>query len=130
MALTAKQKAFCEAMVELNHNQMASYRKAFPDANDRTVQSNANRLMKKDEIIEYINALEKEAWKQAGITPERIAKELAKMAFAEIDENNTATTKQNAMKLLQIQMGLDKKIIEAKGIDINITLNDNDTDKS
>lgn len=48
------------------------------------------------------------------------------MAFAEIDENNTATTKQNAMKLLQIQMGLDKKIIEAKGIDINITLNDND----
>ena len=126
MALTAKQKAFCEAMVELNHNQMASYRKAFPDANDRTVQSNANRLMKKDEIIEYINALEKEAWKQAGITPERIAKELAKMAFAEIDENNTATTKQNAMKLLQIQMGLDKKVIEAKGIDINITLNDND----
>lgn len=47
MALTGKQKAFCEAMIELNHNQLASYRKAYPDASESTVQTNANKLMKK-----------------------------------------------------------------------------------
>ena len=112
--LTGKQKKFCEAMIELNHNQTQSYLKAYECSNYETAHKNAMRLMKNPKIIEYINQLEEEALRQAGVTPARIANELAKMAFAEPDPDKgiTQSTKQNAIKLLQTQFGLDKKVIE------------------
>lgn len=114
--LTAKQEAFCQAMIKYNHNQYLSYKEAFPDANETTCRTNGNRLMKKDAILKRICELEEEAWKQACITPARIARELGKMAFADVDNEAglTYSVKQNAIKMLQTQYGLDKKVIDAK----------------
>ena len=113
-------------MIKNNHNQYLSYKEAFPDANESTCRKNGARLMKEDKIVNRINYLEEQALKQAGITPARIANELAKQAFADYDPDNGITyqVKQNAMKLLQTQFGLDKKVIEGEiktvVIDVNV----------
>ena len=44
--------------------------------------------MKQEKILNYINALEEEALRQAGITPARIANELGAQAFGELDPEN------------------------------------------
>lgn len=124
--LTAKQKKFCEAMITYNHNARKAFREAYPDASEGTVDTEPYKLMKQDKIINYINQLEEEALKQAGITPARIANEIGKMAFAEVDNDAglTYAVKQNAIKLLMTQFGLDKKVIEGDikttVIDINV----------
>lgn len=124
-ALTAKQKRFCELMVENNHQQYKSYLEAF-GCSLNTAKTQGAKLMKQDKIVNYINKLEEEALRQAGITPARIANELGKMAFAEVDNESGLTyqVKQNALKQLREQFGLDKKVIEADikttVIDINI----------
>lgn len=124
--LTAKQEAFCQAMIKNNHNQYLSYKEAFPDANETTCRTNGNRLMKKDAILKRICELEEEAWKQACITPAKIARELAEQAFSPVDNESGLTygVKQNAIKLLQQQMGLQVQKIEAEVkttvIDVNI----------
>lgn len=124
--LTAKQKAFCEAMIRNNHNVMKSYAEAYPNASAGTNRRNSYKMMKQEKILNYINALEEEALRQAGITPARIANELGAQAFGELDPDNGLTyqVKQNAMKLLMSMYGLEKKVVEADikttVIDVNI----------
>lgn len=72
--------------------------------------------MRMEKVVNYINQLEEEALRQAGVTPARIANELARQAFADLDPDSGLTyqVKQNAIKMLQAQFGLDKKVIDAK----------------
>lgn len=56
--LTAKQKKFCEAYV-LCYNQVQAYHEAFPEASIGTCKSAAAKLMKKDEILDYVHELQK-----------------------------------------------------------------------
>lgn len=114
--LTAKQKLFCEKMVEFNHKQINAYMAAYPDASYDTAKAQAWKLMRMDKVVNYINQLEEEALRQAGVTPARIANELARQAFADLDLDSGLTyqVKQNAIKMLQTQFGLDKKVIDAK----------------
>lgn len=126
--LTAKQKAFCEAMIRNNHNQTKSYMEAYPDTTPEGANKSGNRLMRQEKIVNYINALEEEALRQAGITPARIANELAKQAYAELDPDNGLTyqVKQNAMKMLMSMYGLDKKVVEASITTIKVGLEDDE----
>ena len=114
-ALTSNQKKFCEEYVK-TYRKMDSYRIAYPNASDATVSRNTNKLFQNPRVLEYIQQLQDEALRQACITPARIANELGKMAFAEVDNEAglTYAVKQNAIKLLQSQYGLDKKVIDAK----------------
>lgn len=123
--LTKKQEAFCQAMVRNNHNQTLSYMEAYPDAKPISASGNASKLMKNPLIIDRVCELEEEAWRQACITPAKILTELAQQAFSPVDNEAGLTygVKQNAIKLLQTQLGLDVKRLEAKLEVNNININ-------
>lgn len=115
MALTAKQKTFAEEYVRNGYNSMQAYRVAYPDASDNTVRSSAYTVLKREEVKAYIRELQKEYFEALNISAERIACELAEMAFSNFDDNNTATSKLKALDLLQKQMGLQNQKMEING---------------
>ena len=89
--------------------------------------------MKKPEAIAYMKEIQKERFDALGVTAERIASELAKIAFAEVDQDNSNQTKMRALELLQKQMGLqvqkvDQKI-EAPAIKITIVGDESDVEE-
>ena len=64
------------------------------------------------EAIEYIEQAQKEAYKQASITAERIALHLAKIAF-DNGELYAKTPQIKALDLLQKQLGLQTQKVDA-----------------
>ena len=118
-ALTKKQEAFCQEYAKNGHSQRNAYLVAF-DGVPENAGRNASKLMRVPGIIERITELEEEAWKQACITPAKIARELAEQAFSPVDNEKglTYAVKQNAIKMLQTQMGLDVRKLEAK-VEVN-----------
>lgn len=69
--------------------------------------------MRNPEVKAYIAELEKEIFAEKHITAERIAMELAEMAFAEKnDEIYTPATKLKAIDLLQKQLSLQNQKID------------------
>lgn len=123
MALTKKEKLFCEEYVANGCNASRAYEKAYEcpieDARKRYCKT-----FRKPEIKEYISALQKEAFAAACINAERVALQLADIAFAEKeDEIYNTTAKLKALDLLQKQLGLQHQKIEADvTTDINITI--------
>ena len=117
--MTKKQEAFCQEYVKNGHSQRNAYLVAF-DGVPENAGRNASKLMRVPGIIERITELEEEAWKQACITPAKIARELAEQAFSPVDNEKglTYAVKQNAIKMLQTQMGLDVRKLEAK-VEVN-----------
>lgn len=106
MALTPKQKAFCEEYVANGYHISNAYRIAYPDANEHSVKTNSYKIMKYPEVKEYIKELQKERFEALNISADRIACELAELAFSGFDDNNNATSKLKALDLLQKQLGL------------------------
>lgn len=127
--LTAKQKAFCENYVSNGYKLVKAYMDAFGSSYE-VANAEQWKLMKKEPIKTYIKELQKERFEALGVSAERIAQELSKMAFAELDENNTTTSKARALELLQKQMGLQTQKVEAdiKTTTINIDLEDERAD--
>jgi phage terminase small subunit len=83
MALTAKQKRFCdEYLIDLNATQSA-IRAGYSPA---TAAEQATRLLRKVNIQEYIQELQNARSKRTDITKDRVLQELAAIAFANIDE--------------------------------------------
>ena len=123
MALTKKERSFCEEYVNNGCNASRAYQTVYgcsiEDARRRYCKT-----FKKPEIKEYINALQKEAFEFACINAERVALRLADIAFAEKqDEFYTVAAQLKALDLLQKQLGLQKQKIEADvNTDINITI--------
>ena len=112
MALNAKQKLFCENYVSNGYKLTQAYMDAF-GVSYEVANANQWRLMKKDAIKGYIAELQHDRFEAMGVTADRIAQELSKMAFAELDENNTNASKAKALELLQKQMGLQTQKVEA-----------------
>lgn len=112
--LTPKMKQFCEAFVENGCHQQEAYRTVFGDVPN--VRSKASQLARNPRCQEYIGFLLDEAWKAAAVTPSRMLKAIAEVAFAPIDNDNGLTygIKKEYFTLLQRQMGLDKQVIDAK----------------
>lgn len=83
MALTAKQKRFCdEYLIDLNATQ-AAIRAGYSAA---TAREQAARLLTKVIVKEYIQQLQTERSKRTDITKDRVLQELAAIAFANIDD--------------------------------------------
>lgn len=114
---------FCEEYVANGGNASQAYYAVYD-----TTKENARKLyckvMKKPEVREYIQQLQKEAFEAACINAERVALKLADIAFAaKGDEDYNATAQLKALDLLQKQLGLQKQHIEADlHTDINIII--------
>lgn len=126
--LTAKQKLFVENYVSNGYKLQKAYMDAY-NCSPENANPRSWELMKDERIKEYMRELQHERFEALGVNADRIAAELTKMAFAEIDENNTNQTKARALELLQKQMGLEKTVIKTEGVNIDIKI-DETTNKS
>lgn len=112
MALTSKQKAFCEEYVQ-TYNARKSYAKVYGTSIDSAGPLSCN-LLKRQEVRDYITELEKDTYELMRINAEHIANELSKFAFGELDEKyNTPANKLKALEMLQKQLGLQTQNLKA-----------------
>lgn len=123
MALTKKEKAFCEEYVVNGCNSSRAYQKVY-ECSIEDARKRYCKTFRKPEIKAYIAALQKEAFEAACINAERVAIKLADIAFAEKDdEYYTVVAQLKALDLLQKQLGLQHQKIEADvNTDIKITI--------
>lgn len=121
--LTKKERAFCEYYALDNESATQAYLKAY-DCEYNTAKGQGYKMLKKPQISEYIDTLQKEAFAAACITAEKVGLKLAEIAFAaKGDEDYTTAAQLKALDLLQKQLGLQKQQIEADvKTDINIII--------
>lgn len=123
MALTKKEKAFCEEYVANSGNASRAYQVVY-ECSIEDARKRYCKTFRKPEVKEYIRELQKVAFDNACITAERVALRLAEIAFADKDDevyNISAQLK--SLDLLQKQLGLQHQKIEADvNTDINITI--------
>lgn len=112
--ITPKEKAFCEAYVE-TYNAVDAYLAAYDTNNISTAKANSYQVLKRPRVKEYLKQLQSEQFERAMITPERIAKKLADIAFSEKGDKEYGIQKQQlkALDLLQKQMSLQNQNINA-----------------
>lgn len=123
MALTKKEKHFCEEYVANGGNASRAFYAAY-DTTLENARKEYCKVYRKPEVKAYIEALQKEAFAAACINAERVALKLADIAFADKnDEYYGATAQLKALDLLQKQLGLQSQKIEANvSTDININI--------
>lgn len=124
MALTLKEKAFCEEYVANGCNASRAYFATYDCATIENARKLYCKVMRKPEVKEYIRELQREAFEAACINAERVALKLSEIAFADkTDKEYNATAQLKALDLLQKQLGLQKQHIEADlHTDINIII--------
>lgn len=115
MALTKKEKAFCEEYVANGGNASRAYFTVYDTSSIENARKAYCKTFRKPEVKAYIAALQKEAFEAACINAERVALKLADIAFAEKgDDYYNATAQLKALDLLQKQLGLQHQKIEAE----------------
>ena len=121
--LTEKEVAFCECYVFEGLSATKAYQKVY-GCTYNSASANSVKVMKKDTVREYIESLQKEAFKASCLTAEKVALKLSEIAFAEKgDEDYNTTAQLKALELLSKNMGLQKQHIDADlHTDINITV--------
>jgi phage terminase small subunit len=83
-SLTQKQKKFCREYI-YDWNATRSYKVAYPNVkNDNVAAVNANRLLSYAKINQYIEDIQKDLEKLAGISRMKVISEHMKMAFSSI----------------------------------------------
>jgi phage terminase small subunit len=113
MALTKKEKAFCEEYIANGCRASTAYATVYGCSYD-DARKRYCKTFRKPEIKEYIAALQKEAFEAASINAERIALKLADIAFADKeDEVYVVSAQLKALDLLQKQLSLQHQKIEA-----------------
>lgn len=112
--LTEKEVAFCECYVFEGLSATKAYQKVY-GCTYNSASANSVKVMKKDAVREYIESLQKEAFKASCLTAEKVALKLSEIAFAEKgDEDYNATAQLKALDLLQKQLGITNNKIEAE----------------
>jgi len=81
--LTEKQKKFCSEYI-FDWNGTRAYKVAYGVKTDEVAAVNAYRMLRNAKIIAYIEAIQKDLEKEAGISRMRVIKEWEKIAFASI----------------------------------------------
>ena len=121
-----RHKAFADEYLANGYNARKAYSVCYPDANPRSVDSLAYRILHKPEVKEYIDKRRKELFEARMIDAIRWVEETADIAFAaKGDEVYTTSDKIKALALIQKYLGLDKQVVEQKTEEtINITLED------
>ena len=107
MAINAEQQDFILEYISNGFNAIQAYLSAYPTSSLKTANTNAYRLLGKDEIKQEIERQVKEMCDAKYIKAERVLMELADIAFAlKGDEVYDVKAKLKALELLQKQMGL------------------------
>lgn len=84
LELTEKQKAFCREYI-FDWNATRSYRAAYPDTtNDNSAAASSSALLRNPKIQKYIEDIQKDLEKMAGISRLKVMNEHIKMAFSSI----------------------------------------------
>ena len=124
MALTKKEKEFCEEYIRNGCNASRAYFHAYDTSSIENARKAYCKVFRKPEVKAYIAALQKEAFEAACINAERVALKLGDIAFADkADEIYNGSAQLKALDLLQKQLGLQKQEIKADvNTDINITI--------
>gem|GEM_PF-347563 len=81
--LTERNKIFCREYI-YDWNGSRSYKVAYPDITDETARVNASRLLTDANIKAYIELIQKDLEKLAGISRMKVISEHMKMAFSSI----------------------------------------------
>ena len=102
MALTEKQKRFCEEyLVDLDVAR--AYRAAYPKVKKNDTASKlGSRLMKNDEVSDFIKKLKVERSQRTEITADRVLEAIAEIGFGEF----RAKDRLKALELLGKHLGL------------------------
>lgn len=80
--LTEKQKVFCREYI-YDWNATRAYKVAYPTVkNDNVAAAASNRLLRNVKILDYIESIQKELEKLAGISRLRVINEFQKIAFS------------------------------------------------
>lgn len=82
--LTNKERIFCQEYT-FDWNGTRAYRVAFPTCkSDMACGANANRLLKKDKVQNYISEIQRDIEKQTNSSKKRLIAELEKIAYNNI----------------------------------------------
>lgn len=104
MALTDKQKRFCEEyVVDWNATRAATA----AGYSEKTAYSIGQENLKKPEIEEYIGKIKNDLEKQAGISALMIIKELKKIAFLDDEVYEKATDRIKAIEVINKMLGFN-----------------------
>lgn len=123
--LTPKQKRFVEEYVK-DYNKTQAYKRAFecPDMTDNDAYHSAYRILKTDEAINYLHALQDEILRQSGLNATYILNGLREIYE---DPTSTKMEKMKAADLMSKNMGLQTQKIEVdKAIEINVGIDNGD----
>lgn len=125
MALNKRQEEFINQYLANGYNATQAYLAAY-ECSYETAQSSAYRVFNHPEVNAEIKRRQQEHYAMLNISAERIAEELAAMAFAaKGDKDYSGSVKLKALDLLQKQLGLQTQRVEADiNTDINITIED------
>lgn len=123
MALNKKQLDFIAFYLNNGYNATQAYLAAY-DCTYETAAKNAYKTYNNPEVKEEIKRRQQEHYEMLNISAERIAEELASMAFAaKGDKDYSGSVKLKALDLLQKQLGLQTQKVEAEiNTDININI--------
>lgn len=120
--LTEQKKLFCRYYIT-NYNATKSYQQAYPKASYKTCQERGSKLLKEDEVKQYIDDLRKEHFDELKIDAIRVAEKLAEIAFAQKgDEYYNSQAQLKALDLLQKQLNLQNQKVEVKQDTIEVEI--------
>jgi phage terminase small subunit len=120
--LTDLQRKFCEEYVK-DYNITQAYMRASGNDNYKTANTAGWKMLQLPKVKEEVARIQKAVYEAKMVNYERIAGELADIAFNSGNERNRL----QAMALLQKQLGLDKIVVDAnvdQTIEIKVNIDD------
>ena len=104
--LNSKQITFCRNYILDSSTAVEAYQTAYPTSSYDSARVNASRLLKKPEVIEYVNILLDEQQELIEITDKEIYRELKRIALTSPNENTRLKAIDQLVKLKgMIQVG-------------------------
>ena len=139
--LNSKQITFCRNYILDSSTAVEAYQTAYPNSSYDSARVNASRLLKKPEVIEYVNILLDEQQELIEITDKEIYRELKRIALMSPNENTRLKAIDQLVKLKgMIQTGdttnnntlIQIGIVDDTGIanDINSLINSDVSDNT
>lgn len=121
--MTEKQRRFCEEYVK-SYNAKRAYIAAFHcSENTGTSETQPYILLKKQDIKDYIQQLQREQVERFGDLAEVIARELAQDIVERDEDGKHNAGWQKSVDLLQKQLGLQTNKVDAKVASNDIKIN-------
>lgn len=126
--MTSRNEQFCQAFIRNKYNAKRAYLEVYK-CTESNAETSSSRLMRQPEIRARIAELTRQIYEDQFITGERVASELAYIAFEKEDVKEADRLK--ALDLLQKQLGLQSQKLEAnvKSDQIKIIIDGGESDE-